>query len=115
MEHVTTDNCTFGTTTWGSGNFIAHAVFTHRCPDCGGEETKYGEGYPLSMLSHSAKHIEVRCSHCNVAYFSQITCILDLCQVYADHSYIFADNLAHIWGLTIGALKHYQADKGATQ
>jgi len=106
MQYVTTDNCSFSCTT-SARLFIARATFSHRCPSCGGEETGYNDGFPLATLTRSAKHIQVLCSHCNRVYFPRITCTLDLCQVYHDRGFDFADNSAHAWGLTIGALKEY--------
>jgi len=106
MEYVTTDHAIFSSTT-AAGHFIASATFSHKCPGCDKEETEYLDGFPITTLSRSSKHIEVRCTHCDRVYFSRITATLDLCQVYSDHGYDFAFDLANAWGLSIGALKQY--------
>ena len=110
MQYITTDDATFSCTT-GAGLFIAQASFLHRCPYCGLQEVIFKDGYPTASLTHSTKHIQVQCSDCGRVYFSRITCTFDLCQVYHDHGYDFATDLAYAWGLSIGALKHYKQDQ----
>ena len=111
MQYVTTDNASFSCTT-GAGLFIARATFSRSCPECGTTEKVYREGFPITMVSQSFRHIQVRCSNCGLEYFSRITCSLDLSDIRTDRGFGFADHLARTWGLAIGALQHY---KGATR